>query len=78
MPDALSTTFAALADPTRRAIFARMSLGGASVGGITRNPWSPVWPLHALSTTTFTEQGYKTLLSLEWSAYEATADEQAG
>ncbi|APW41501.1 ArsR/SmtB family transcription factor [Rhodoferax saidenbachensis] len=31
MSDALSNTFAALADPTRRAILARLSLGEASV-----------------------------------------------
>jgi DNA-binding transcriptional ArsR family regulator len=31
MPDALSTTFAALADPTRRAILARLASGEASV-----------------------------------------------
>jgi DNA-binding transcriptional ArsR family regulator len=30
-PDSLSTTFAALADPTRRAILARLSAGEASV-----------------------------------------------
>jgi DNA-binding transcriptional ArsR family regulator len=30
-PDALSTTFAALADPTRRAILARLASGAASV-----------------------------------------------
>ena len=30
-PDKLSTTFAALADPTRRAILARLSAGAASV-----------------------------------------------
>jgi DNA-binding transcriptional ArsR family regulator len=30
-PDRLSTTFAALADPTRRAILARLALGAASV-----------------------------------------------
>lgn len=30
-PDALTTTFAALADPTRRAILAKLSLGEASV-----------------------------------------------
>lgn len=32
MPDPLSTTLAALADPTRRAILARLSQGEASVG----------------------------------------------
>jgi DNA-binding transcriptional ArsR family regulator len=31
MPDPLSTTFAALADPTRRAILARLASGEASV-----------------------------------------------
>jgi DNA-binding transcriptional ArsR family regulator len=31
MPDALSNTFAALADPTRRAILAHLSLGESSV-----------------------------------------------
>ena len=30
-PDALSTTFAALSDPTRRAILARLAAGEASV-----------------------------------------------
>jgi len=34
MSDALSATFAALADPTRRAILARLSLGEASVGDL--------------------------------------------
>jgi DNA-binding transcriptional ArsR family regulator len=34
MPDDLSTTFAALADPTRRAILARLAAGEASVGDL--------------------------------------------
>jgi DNA-binding transcriptional ArsR family regulator len=33
-PDRLSTTFAALADPTRRAILARLALGEASVSDL--------------------------------------------
>jgi len=32
MPDPLSTTFSALADPTRRAILARLATGEATVG----------------------------------------------
>ena len=32
MPDPLSTTFSALADPTRRAILARLASGEANVG----------------------------------------------
>jgi len=35
-PDALSATFAALADPTRRAILARLALGEAPVGELAR------------------------------------------
>src|SRR5712691_317801 len=31
LPDCLSTTFAALADPTRRALLARLAMGEASV-----------------------------------------------
>src|SRR6202008_2245238 len=36
MPDRLSTTFAALADPTRRAILARLSRGECSVGELAK------------------------------------------
>ncbi len=35
MTDPVSATFAALADPTRRAILARLTLGEASVGELT-------------------------------------------
>jgi DNA-binding transcriptional ArsR family regulator len=35
-PDPLSSTFAALADPTRRAILARLALGETSVGELAR------------------------------------------
>lgn len=35
-PDPLSTTFAALADPTRRAILARLALGETNVGELAR------------------------------------------
>lgn len=36
MPDTLSRTFAALADPTRRAMLARLSQGEASVSDLAR------------------------------------------
>jgi DNA-binding transcriptional ArsR family regulator len=36
MPDALSITFAALADPTRRAILARLALGEAPVNELAK------------------------------------------
>jgi len=35
-PDPLSTTFAALADPTRRAILARLAAGEATVGELAK------------------------------------------
>jgi DNA-binding transcriptional ArsR family regulator len=35
-PDRLSATFAALADPTRRAILARLTMGEASVKELAR------------------------------------------
>jgi len=35
-PDPLSTTFAALADPTRRAILARLAVGQATVGELAK------------------------------------------
>ena len=36
MPDPLSVTFAALADPTRRAILARLAAGEATVGELAK------------------------------------------
>lgn len=36
MPDSLSLTFAALADPTRRAILARLSTGESTVSDLAR------------------------------------------
>jgi len=45
-------------------------------GGITRHPMSPTWPLQTLSTTTLAEQGDKTVITVEWSAYDATEEEQ--
>jgi DNA-binding transcriptional ArsR family regulator len=36
MPDPLSATFAALSDPTRRAILARLALGETSVGELAK------------------------------------------
>jgi DNA-binding transcriptional ArsR family regulator len=36
MPDSLSATFAALADPTRRAILARLALGEAPVSELAK------------------------------------------
>jgi uncharacterized protein YndB with AHSA1/START domain len=45
--------------------------------GATRHPMAPKWPLYTLSTTTLTEQGGNTLMQLEWSPHEASAEEIA-
>jgi uncharacterized protein YndB with AHSA1/START domain len=46
-------------------------------GGVARNPWNSTWPLHTLSTTTFTEQDGGTLLTIQWEPHEASEPEQA-
>ncbi len=44
-------------------------------GGITRHPLAADWPLETLSTTTFVAQGDKTLLTINWSPWNATEAE---
>jgi len=44
---------------------------------LTRHPMAPVWPLETLSTTTFTEEGGKTRIALEWIPFNAAAEEIA-
>ena len=41
-------------------------------GGLGRHPGNPDWPRETLSTTTFEEQGGKTLLTLRWKPHDAT------
>jgi uncharacterized glyoxalase superfamily protein PhnB/uncharacterized protein YndB with AHSA1/START domain len=45
-------------------------------GGITRHPFSASWPLEMLSTTTFTEEGGKTKVTIEWSPLNPTEEER--
>lgn len=45
-------------------------------GGGTRHPMSPTWPLETLSVTRFDEQDGKTLITVDWSALDATPEEQ--
>jgi len=47
-----------------------------AAGGLTRHPMSPTWPLEMLATTTFAEQGNKTLLTTHWKPLNATEEEQ--
>lgn len=46
-------------------------------GNVTRHPMSPTWPLEMLIATTLTEKDGKTHMLLDWSAHNATAEEQA-
>lgn len=60
-PDTLSSTFAALADPTRRAILARLALGDATVTDL-REPFAMSQPaiskhLRVLERAGLVEQG---------------------
>jgi uncharacterized protein YndB with AHSA1/START domain len=45
-------------------------------GGVTRHFLSPEWPAEMLNTTTFTEQGGKTTLNINFVAINATAHER--
>lgn len=45
-------------------------------GGLVRNPMSPFWPLHTLSTTTLSKAGKgQTTMAQQWQALDASAVE---
>jgi uncharacterized protein YndB with AHSA1/START domain len=46
-------------------------------GGNTRHPMAPDWPMEMLSTITLTEQGERTLITLQSQAINASASEQS-
>ena len=46
------------------------------MGRITRHPMSTSWPLETLSTTTFEEQGGKTILTIRWAPWNANESER--
>lgn len=48
-----------------------------TLGAVTHHPMAPGWPSYTLSTTTLKAQGNNTLLTLEWTPYEASAEEIA-
>lgn len=45
-------------------------------GGLTRHPGSAQWPLETLSTITFAELGYQTLVTIRWLPLNATEAER--
>lgn len=44
-------------------------------GQVTRHPMAPTWPIQTLATTTLQAQGNQTLLTLEWSPHDSTAEQ---
>ena len=45
-------------------------------GNVTTHPMSPTWPLETLSTTTLTEEGGKTTVTIEWRPLNATEEQR--
>ena len=45
-------------------------------GNVTRHPMSPTWPAQTLSTTTLTERGGKTTVTVEWRPLGASEEER--
>jgi uncharacterized protein YndB with AHSA1/START domain len=44
-------------------------------GGLTRNPWVPIFPLETLNTVTLAEQNGRTLLTITVTPFNASEDE---
>jgi uncharacterized protein YndB with AHSA1/START domain len=59
--------------PQDRLVFANCF--SDEMGGLTRNPWIPTWPLQVLNTLTLTERGGKTHLTLRGAPISATEQE---
>ena len=47
-----------------------------AAGAETRHPMAPVWPLQTLSVITLADDGGTTLLTLDWRALNASAEEE--
>ena len=60
-------------DPPKKIVLVNSFSDAA--GGLTRPPFAPDWPREMLSTTTFEEQGGKTLITLRWAPINATPEE---
>lgn len=64
-------TFVDIMEPTKLSMVITFS---DAQGGLTRHPMSAAWPLQTLSTTTFSDEGGKTRVSIEWEPYESDVD----
>lgn len=45
-------------------------------GEVKRSPFDERWPLQMLSSVSFAEEGGRTTVTVQWAAFEATAEEQ--
>jgi hypothetical protein len=45
-------------------------------GGLSRHPMAPTWPVEMLSTTTLTEEGGQTKITIEWVPLNPTDEER--
>ncbi len=48
-----------------------------ALGGTTRHPLSPTWPLQTWSVTTLEADGDQTLITIHWEPWQASAEETA-
>jgi uncharacterized protein YndB with AHSA1/START domain len=66
--------FREVAAPARIAFLATFS---DEAGGLTRNPWTPGWPAHVLTTITFAEHDGRTTMTMHAAPVDATELEHA-
>jgi uncharacterized protein YndB with AHSA1/START domain len=66
--------FREVAAPARIVFLATFS---DEAGGLTRNPWTPGWPAHVLTTVTFAEHDGRTTLTMHAVPVDATVLEHA-
>jgi uncharacterized protein YndB with AHSA1/START domain len=60
--------------PQRRLVF--IVCFSDEMGGVTRHPMSPDWPLTTLSTVTFAEANGNTTITVKWIPVDATEAER--
>ena len=67
-------TFREIVAPERLVVVVNFSDADA---GVTRHPLAPAWPLATLTTTTMTDEGQGTRMSLQWQALDGSDEEHA-
>jgi uncharacterized protein YndB with AHSA1/START domain len=65
-------TFREIAAPERLVLVQSFS---DAAGGITAHPMSPTWPRETLASTTLSESGGRTTLTVDWRVWNGTEEE---